>query len=527
MSQYAETDALKAVRDFLSVDRDALAAYGATAPRALLLSGPPGVGKTKAVHLVAEQFAFALFTIVPGRNVLQQMRNAFEKNPEASTAGQEHRSAVARIVFLDEIDAICPMRTPAVTPAPTSTRTTSVLLSFMDPPPVHDPWKSRKKGGTIFVIAATNRPNAVDPALRRPGRFDLEVTLMPPTAPDRRRILAALDPETDDDVLQSIADRAAGFVAADLAAMCNLARQMDAARHRTNLEQDRFAFGANLEQAFRRTKPSVLRDSLAIDVPRCSWDKIGGLFEVKKRLKMAVEWPLRYPDTFRRLGLKAPRGILLHGPPGCSKTTLVRAAASESHATFLRLNGADIYSCFLGEAERILRDAFASARAAAPCLLFLDEIDAIVGKRSTGRQGQTDGNGVQDRVLTTLLTEMDGVVSASGVLVVGATNRIDLLDNALLRPGRFDDILAVGLPDEATRLQILKIHSSKLPLAEDVDLAEIASQTVGRSGADLMSICTEAGLAALREQYSGISQSQPSKLLSEGSVQISARHFVV
>ncbi|KAI0562580.1 AAA+ ATPase [Gracilaria domingensis] len=251
--------------------------------------------------------------------------------------------------------------------------------------------------------------------------------------------------------------------------------------------------------AFQHVTPSVLRNSASSRVPNMSWDEIGGMHHVKRRLQMAVEWPLRHADTFTRLGLNAPRGILLHGPPGCSKTSLVRAAASQSRAVFIRLSGADIYSCYLGEAERMLRETFATARAAKPSILFLDELDAIVGKRST--DGQVDGNGVQQRVLSTLLTEMDGIASAQGVLVIGASNRIDLLDDALLRPGRFDDILPVQLPDEHERLQILAIHTRTLSLHADVDLAQLAHRTNGHSGADLKAVCTEAGLGAMREAY--------------------------
>ncbi|CDF35573.1 unnamed protein product [Chondrus crispus] len=525
MSRHAETDALKAVLSFLNVDREALECYGATPPRALLLSGPPGVGKTKAVHLAAEKLALPVFTVVPGQNVIQQLHDAFRGNTQPTDIEQDHAAASSRIIFLDEVDAICPLRSLSTSTSSSNTRITSVLLSFIDPPPVPQSIVHTKSPAITYVIAATNRPNAIDPTLRRPGRFDLEVSLLPPTLSDRLSILSALEPNGHGLHLLKIAERTAGYVPADLDALCKFAHQIHARQTSKDCEPDLEGYYKSFDLALAKSKPSVLRDSLAVEVPRCTWDMIGGLADVKRRLKMAVEWPLRYPGTFQRLGLKAPRGILLYGPPGCSKTTLVRAAASESHAVFMRMNGADVYSCYLGEAERILREAFASARAAAPCILFLDEIDAIVGKRSRGGEGQPDGNGVQERVLTTLLTEMDGIVSASGVLVVGATNRLDLLDDALLRPGRFDDILQVGLPDESARLQILQIHCSKLPLADDVHLADIAKRAIGKSGADLMSVCKEASLAALREHYrKGISSIKAPE--SSPFVEVRARHFM-
>lgn len=524
MSRHAETDALKAVLAFLTADPETLAYYGATPPRALLLFGPPGVGKTKAVHLAAEKLSLPLLTISQGQNVVQELHEAFRGKNEPQD--NEHNVVLkrSRIIFLDEIDTICPLTSGSAPAISASTRATSVLLSFIDPPPLSQSsiWRSEARSRN-YVIAATNRPNAIDTALRRPGRFDLEISLLPPTCDDRLKLLSALEPNIAHDFLFRIAKRTTGFVPSDLNALCKLARQIQ-----TGQPLERGDVGTNIlfesfEKALVKSKPSVLRDSLTIEVPHCTWDEIGGLNDVKKRLKMAVEWPLRYRNTFQRLGLKAPRGILLYGPPGCSKTTLVRAAASQSHAAFMRINGADLYSCFLGEAERILRDAFASARAAAPCILFLDEIDSIVGKRSGGGGGRADGNGVQERVLTTMLTEMDGIASASGVLVIGATNRIDLLDDALLRPGRFDDILKVGLPDERARLQILRIHCSKLAIAEDVDLAMLAKHTLGKSGADLVSICKEASLAALREHCpGGLSDVH---LLASSEVEIKARHF--
>lgn len=242
---------------------------------------------------------------------------------------------------------------------------------------------------------------------------------------------------------------------------------------------------------------------------------------MKKRLQIAVEWPLRYSSTFNRLSLRPPRGILLHGPPGCSKTSLVRAAASHSHASFIRMNGADIYSCYVGEAESILRDAFSLARAAAPSILFLDEIDAIVGKRSLS---MVDGNPVQQRVLSTLLTEMDGIVVANNVLVIGATNRVDLLDDALLRPGRFDEIIKVDLPDENDRMQILQLYTRKLPVADDVDLNYMAGVTNGCSGADLKGLCSEAALRCLREYRHSHALNDDDKL-SEDDIVVNMKHF--
>lgn len=485
MAHYAETDALKAVRDFLNTDRRALCTLGATPPRALLLIGPPGVGKTKAVQLAAAEQSYPVLTVTPGRNVHDQLHRAF--NPTTPLKAKRETN----LVFVDEIDAICPLR--ATTFEGHSFRTTALLLSYLDPLPV----KRKHTKYNFLVIAATNRPNAIDSALRRPGRFDLEVTLMPPTAADRYRLLTTIEPAADTRTLREIADKACGFVAADLVAMCKRAREKTAAPQSREESGEWAPLSEELCAAFTRTKASVLRDELSVEVAPCDWDSIGGLSEVKKRLRMGIEWPLKYATTFERLGMRRMRGILLYGPPGCSKTSLVRVAASQSGSAFLRLSGADIYSCYVGEAERVLREAFGAARAAAPCILFLDEIEAIVGKRGLG----DEGNGVRERVLSMLLTEMDGVAEMEGVLVIGATNRVDLLDGALLRPGRFDDILEVGLPDEKARLEILEICCRDMKMGKDVHLKEIARRSRGRSGAELKGVVMEAGMRALREGY--------------------------
>lgn len=459
-------------------------------PRALLLSGPPGVGKSKAVYIAAHQAALPIFTVNPGPNVHHRLVTALKSARRAT-------HAKATLVFIDEIDIICPAvshnhihENPSLS--------TATLRSFLNPPLTNNFSSQTNKNPVVFVIAATNRPNAVHSRLTHPNAFHIQLNLKPPTPEQRLEFLTSLQPKADPQILQHLAQRTPGFVAADLVALCKSARTRAAKNAAQPLHSSQLQISSqNWLHALLHASPSVLRNQNAATVQHTSWEQIGGMEQVKTRLKMAVEWPLRYSSTFKTLGLKAPRGILLHGPPGCSKTTLVRAAASQSLARFVRLSGADIYSCYLGEAERILRDAFATARMAAPCILFLDEIDAIVGKRST--DSMADGNGVQQRVLSTLLTEMDGIVSADGVLVIGATNRVDLLDDALLRPGRFDDILHVDLPDEEGRLQILKIHSAKLSLAAEVNLSDLARHTENYSGADLKSICEEAGLAALRE----------------------------
>lgn len=505
---FAATTAVRAVREFLCIDVDALAAFGASPPRALLLSGPPGVGKTAAMRIAAEEVGIAVNVVGPGAAAHLRLTYAFRRPDACSMTAQPS----CHVVFVDELDAVCPVRSKSQGGGQHA-RAVAMLLAAMDGPRA-EAARGLASQHRVFVVAATNRPNAVDPALRRPGRFDHELHIRPPDLNERYEILKAFAPHSDEQAILHTAERATGFVAADLELLCREARRfagcgalatrvssseyMDA-----EVSESAHPQWKHFQLAFRTVAPSVLRDSLATDVPLASWSGIGGVVDVKKRLRMAVEWPLAHPETFKRLGLSAPRGILLHGPPGCSKTSLIRAAASESRAAFLRLSGADIYSCFLGEAERIVRRAFEAARAVSPCILFFDELDAVVGKRPTGGGvgAATDGNGVQERVLSSLLTEMDGIVSTLDVIVVGATNRVDLLDEALLRPGRFDDVLYVGLPDELSRLQILQIHARKLPISPNLDLASLARKTCGSSGADLAALCTEAGLAALRERF--------------------------
>lgn len=502
------TDALRAVHALLTFSRDDFTALGASPPRHLLLSGPPGVGKTHAVTSIAAHYNIPIHFVLPGANAYGRLSKAFaaaydEVNRSADRQTAQQRHSRSSIVFIDELDAVCPA--PAEHASSTTSPAASLLASCLDSAHViHDDVTSID----LFVIAATNRPSGVHPVLLRTGRFHRHVTLRAPTVSERLDLLRILLPTVDVDTLQKVSDHTPGFVAADLSALCRDARSS------CNEQCDRQDSGnvgeskgqnngvgtpcsQHLLDAVRNVIPSALRTSLAPRLAHTPWSAVAGVPEVKRRLQMAVEWPLLHACTFQKLGLTTPRGILLHGPPGCSKTTLVRAAATAARAPFLRLTAADVYSSFVGDSERILRDAFAAARAAAPCILFLDEIDSVAGKRQLG---VSDGSGgVQHRVLSTLLTEMDGVSSANGVLVIAATNRIDMLDDALLRPGRFDDVLYVGLPDAHTRADILGMYSGSMPLADDVDTAILVEKSEGWSGADLKALCAEAALIAMRQ----------------------------
>jgi transitional endoplasmic reticulum ATPase len=484
-AQQETSHAYAAVRSLLRQDVQSHWALGSSPMTGLLLSGPPGIGKTSGVLAAAQDCGFAVACVRRGRDrshgaPARALRAAF------SEARNSLASGTRAIVFLDEIDALCPKRAGGSGGAGRAeeNRAVAQLLSLMDG------GVRRGSGGAeqvLYVVAATNRPGALDPALRRPGRFDRELVLQAPGAEERARILRALDTRLDEVSALEVAKKTAGYVPADIVQLHAEAARLD----------------GRFELALQVVRPSLLRGALSSDVPVTRWEDIGGLHKVKRRLRMAVEWPLVHPATFRRLGLRGPRGVLLHGPPGCSKTTLGRAMATSGHANFLHLSGADVYSCFVGEAERLLREAFDTARAAAPTILFLDELDALVGKRTAASSPGTDGNQVQSRVLSTLLTEMDGLASSNGVLVVGATNRLDLLDDALLRPGRFDEILAVDGLSDADRLAVLRIHAARVPGAADVDLQRVAQWMPNATGAEVKSVCQEAALCAMRDRSSG------------------------
>ncbi|KAH7387934.1 hypothetical protein KP509_16G049300 [Ceratopteris richardii] len=355
------------------------------------------------------------------------------------------------------------------------------------------------------VVAATNRINSIDPALRRPGRFDREIEITAPNAQERYEILqlhASRLPLDDCVELRSVADMCNGYVGADLAALCreaalaSLRRGMQGSpsegdvQHKVTMQ--------DWEQAHLKVGPSIARGAVA-DVPSVLWDDIGGLTQVKRKLRQTVEWPIQHADALARLGLKPIRGVLLYGPPGCSKTTLVKAAAHAAKANLFSLSGAELHSMYVGEGEALLRETFRRARLVAPSIVFFDEADSVAARREGGNEQAAGGNSTGEKLLSTLLTEIDGLELAQGVLVLGATNRPWSIDGALMRPGRFDQILYVPPPDKEGRLEILKVHTRNMKVADDVDLSEIASITEYFTGAELAGLCSEAGMAALRE----------------------------
>lgn len=468
---------------------------GIEPPKGVLLFGPPGTGKTLLAKAVATE-SEANFILLNGPEIMSKFYGESEKRIR-DLFDQAEKSAPS-IIFIDEIDAIAPKREESF--GEVERRVVSQLLTMMD---------GLKSRGKVVVIGATNMPNAIDPALRRPGRFDREINI---GVPDKKGRLAILKihtrnmPLTKDVDLEELAGITHGFVGADLAALCreaamnvlrrllpNLKLKEDGPIDGTLLEKLRVT-AKDFREALKFVQPSAMREVL-VESPNVKWQDVGGLEQVKQELKEAIEWPLKYPDSFKRIGIKPPKGILIYGPPGTGKTLLAKAVATESEANFIQVKGPSLLSMWVGKSEEGVRKVFERAKQVAPCIVFFDEIDALASTR-----GRDIGNNVTERVLNQLLAEMDGIEELHDVVVVAATNRPDMLDSALLRPGRFDRIIGIYAPNKTEREEIFKIHTRNMPLAKDVNIKLMAEKTEGCSGADIEAICKEAGMLALREK---------------------------
>ncbi len=469
---------------------------GIEPPKGILLYGPPGTGKTLLAKALANEIG-AYFITINGPEIMSKFYGESEERlREIFKEAEENAPA---IIFIDEIDAIAPKREEVV--GEVEKRVVAQLLTLMD---------GLKERGRVIVIGATNRPEAVDPALRRPGRFDREIEIRPPDKRARKEILQVHTrnmPLADDVDLEKLAEMTHGYTGADLAA---LAKEAAMSALRRFVKEGKIDLSKTIPaeklrelkvsmkdflEAMKHVQPSLIRE-IYIEVPEVRWDDIGGLKEAKQALREAVEWPLKYPKIFEQMGVRPPRGILLFGPPGTGKTLLAKAAATESGANFIAVRGPEILSKWVGESEKAIRQIFRRARQVAPTIVFFDEIDAIAPARGY----RHDTSGVTDRMVNQLLAEMDGIVPLSNVVVIAATNRPDILDPALLRPGRFDRLIYVPPPDKQARMEIFKIHTRKMPLAEDVDLEKLAEMTEGYTGADIEAVCREAAMTALREE---------------------------
>ena len=466
---------------------------GIKPPTGVLLHGPPGCGKTLIARTLAKSAGVGFFSI-SGPEIINKYYGESEARLR-KLFDQAQREAPA-ILFIDEIDALAPKRDQSF--GDLEKRVVAQLLTLMD---------GLDDRGQVIIIGATNRPNALDPALRRPGRFDREIEIPVPDQRGRREILeihAKPMPLTRGVDLDDMARRTHGFVGADLAALCREAalqalRRVLKKTPVAELDASSIKVGLpDFTAAFREVEPSALRETV-VSVPNVKWEEVGGLSNVKSRLIEAVEWPLRYGHLFAQAGLRPSRGILLVGPPGCGKTLLAKALATESQANFVAMKGADLHSKYVGESEQRLRDIFRRARQAAPCILFFDELDAFLPAR--GMMGLDAA--VSERILAQFLVEMDGIEELKGVLVLGATNRVDRLDEAILRPGRFDEIVKFAPPDAKEREEILRIHLKQKPLSEEVDTTYLSGLTEGWSGAELSAACNRAALLAVQRAVHG------------------------
>ncbi len=467
---------------------------GIEPPKGVLLYGPPGTGKTLLAKAVANE-TNANFYSISGPEIMSKFYG--ESESRLREVFEEAEKNAPSIIFIDELDSIAPKREEVT--GDVERRVVSQLLTLMD---------GLKSRGKVIVIAATNRPNAIDPALRRGGRFDREIEIGIPNQEGRRAIFQIHTrgmPLADNVNLDELARVTHGFVGADIEALCKEAAMIALRRVLPEIDLEAETIPAEVldkiqvtredfENALRDIEPSAMRE-VFVEVPNVTWEDIGGLEEVKKQLIEAVEWPLKYPNLFRHMKANPPKGILLYGPPGTGKTLLAKAVAHESEANFISVKGPEFLSKWVGESEKAVRETFRKARQAAPCIVFFDEIDSITPVRG----GDFGDSHVTERVISQILTELDGLEELKGVTVIAASNRPDIIDPALLRPGRFDQLIYIPLPDLETRKKIFEVHLRGKPLAGNVNIDKLAEKTDGYSGADIAAVCNEAVMAAIRE----------------------------
>ncbi|MGN1362454.1 MAG: CDC48 family AAA ATPase [Methanobrevibacter sp.] len=467
---------------------------GIAPPKGILMHGPPGTGKTLLAKAVASE-SDAHFIAINGPEIMSKYVGGSEENLREFF--EEAEANAPSIIFIDELDAIAPKREE--TQGEVERRTVAQLLTLMD---------GLNSRGQVVVIGATNRPDSLDPALRRPGRFDREIEIGVPDKDERKEVLEIHTrnmPLAEDVDLDKIAENTHGFVGADLESLCKEAAMRVVRRIIPDIKSEDEKIPEetlkkivvtrdDFKEALKEIQPSALREVL-VQIPDVKWDDIGGLEDAKQELKEAVEWPLKYPEKFKEFHVEPPKGVLLYGPPGTGKTLLAKAVANESDANFIAIKGPELLSKWVGESEKGVREVFRKARQTAPTVIFFDEIDSIANTRGS----DAGGSGVTQRVVNQLLTEIDGMEDLHDVAIIAATNRPDIIDPGLMRPGRFDRHIKVDTPNEESRLAIFKVHADKMPLADDVDLEKLAKHTEGYVGADIEAVCREAAMLTLRE----------------------------